>query len=419
MNKHSPGGGQNTYKLNPLFKDIKEYNKYLLSLICIFILVLTGIISYNYTNTSYAKWNSSVESNNILKLSVKVPNTDNSGANASEFAKTNVGTNGLELITHEIDDSLEVDERFATEYRYIGNDLDTNYVWFNCSDENNKNETTCERWRIIGIIPTDNTTGNVENRFKILREESLGDMYWNEEDDLANDWITSSLNTYLNTEYYNSIYDQDMIGPTKYYLGSGYNANDISLMWQYERIGSLFREGFVCGTNAPFQNDSDKKIALMNASDYFYIANGDYSTPIWNLENIWMLNQTLIADLCAVDGNHTDIVCYQEKHSVYPVVTLASTVVVTGGDGSYDAPYELSMMKNTFSFMINDTEYYAYEGMRWDKWIKSNFNGNNFIINEEGCITTIDGSPILLNTSWGVYATDEVQEDHYVFETIS
>ena len=66
------GGGQNTYKINPLFKDIKEYNKYLLSLICIFILVLTGIISYNYTNTSYAKWNSSVESNNILKLSVKI-----------------------------------------------------------------------------------------------------------------------------------------------------------------------------------------------------------------------------------------------------------------------------------------------------------------------------------------------------------
>ena len=31
---------------------IKEYNKYLLSLIGIFVLLLTGIISYNYTNTS-------------------------------------------------------------------------------------------------------------------------------------------------------------------------------------------------------------------------------------------------------------------------------------------------------------------------------------------------------------------------------
>ena len=82
INKHSYGeGGFNTYKINPLFKDVKEYNKYLLSLIGIFVLLLTGIISYSYTNISYAKWSSSIESKNVLKLSVKVSNTDKSGAN--------------------------------------------------------------------------------------------------------------------------------------------------------------------------------------------------------------------------------------------------------------------------------------------------------------------------------------------------
>ena len=80
MNKYSTGGGQNTRKINPLFKDIKEYNKYLLSLIGIFVLLLSGIISYNYTNTSYAKWSSSVESKNIIKLHAK-SNLDESGAN--------------------------------------------------------------------------------------------------------------------------------------------------------------------------------------------------------------------------------------------------------------------------------------------------------------------------------------------------
>ncbi len=64
-----------------LFKDIKEYNKYLLTLICCSILLLTGIISYTITN-SYAKWNDTKSSNNILKLGVKSPNIDNSGANA-------------------------------------------------------------------------------------------------------------------------------------------------------------------------------------------------------------------------------------------------------------------------------------------------------------------------------------------------
>ena len=75
------GGGQNTRKINPLFKDVKEYNKYLLSLIGIFVLLLTGIISYNYTNTSYAKWSSSIESKNTIKVYVKIPNLDESGAN--------------------------------------------------------------------------------------------------------------------------------------------------------------------------------------------------------------------------------------------------------------------------------------------------------------------------------------------------
>ncbi len=47
------------------------------------MLLLSGIISYNYTNTSYAKWSSSVESKNVLKLYVKSNNVnlDTSGAN--------------------------------------------------------------------------------------------------------------------------------------------------------------------------------------------------------------------------------------------------------------------------------------------------------------------------------------------------
>ena len=70
----------NKDKYSFLFKDVKEYNKFLLALICCSILVLIGIISYTVTN-SYAKWSSSYTSNNTLKLSVKLPNIDKSGAN--------------------------------------------------------------------------------------------------------------------------------------------------------------------------------------------------------------------------------------------------------------------------------------------------------------------------------------------------
>ncbi len=78
INKYSLG--RDTSKVALLFKDIKDCNKYLLSLIGIFVLLLSGIISYNYTNTSYAKWSSSIESNKTIRLYIK-SNLDTSGAN--------------------------------------------------------------------------------------------------------------------------------------------------------------------------------------------------------------------------------------------------------------------------------------------------------------------------------------------------
>ena len=49
-----------------------------------------------------------------------------------------------------------------TEYRYRGASP-KNYVTFN-------NEV----WRIIGVFPTDDGTGKIENRIKIIRNESIG-----------------------------------------------------------------------------------------------------------------------------------------------------------------------------------------------------------------------------------------------------
>ena len=67
--------------INPLFKDVKEYNKYLLSLIGVFTILVTGIISYSFTNISYAKWSDTKLSNNVLKFGVKSLKLDESGAN--------------------------------------------------------------------------------------------------------------------------------------------------------------------------------------------------------------------------------------------------------------------------------------------------------------------------------------------------
>ncbi len=325
-----------------------------MSLVGILFLVVTGVISYNLTNASYAKWSSSVESKNIIKLSVK------SGMDATEFATKTVGTNGLEQITHEIDNTLQVDNKFATEYRYRGGDsVVKNYVTFN-------NET----WRIIGVIPTEDTNGNIENRFKIIRDTSIGNKSWNTTQDTTtnsyNNWVTGTLNTYLNNDYYNTLNTdaKNMIGTTKYYLG-GYSDSKMTsdVMWQYERKNDANRSGYYYGTNPVIQSDASKKIAIMYASDYGYgasknctnnLSDYDYdstnckTTNNWldKSQHTWLLPQSSVNSRNAFFVYSTGLVNNGNGVSdgglaVRPVLSLSSNVKISGGKGTSDKPYQL------------------------------------------------------------------------------
>ena len=74
----------------------------------------------------------------------------------------NKDNSGLYTITHAKDSTLQIgNDKDITEYRYRGASP-KNYVNFN-------NET----WRIIGIFPTDDGTGKIENRIKIVRNENI------------------------------------------------------------------------------------------------------------------------------------------------------------------------------------------------------------------------------------------------------
>ncbi|MDY5874428.1 MAG: hypothetical protein SPK36_06555, partial [Bacilli bacterium] len=84
--------------------------------------------------------------------------------------------------------------------RYIGADP-SNYVYFNCSDYNNPTADTCELWRIIGVF--NNVTkgdGTKENLVKIIRDESIGNIAW--DDNNVNDWSTATLQQNLNSGTY-------------------------------------------------------------------------------------------------------------------------------------------------------------------------------------------------------------------------
>ena len=106
--------------------------------------------------------------------------------------------------------------------RYFGSNPN-NYVYFNCSDYSNQSDSTCEKWRIIGVF--NNITkadGTKENLVKIIRMDSIGSFAWdykengvgtstsNHEDKGSNDWSDSQLMMMLNpTDYLKSGYTID------------------------------------------------------------------------------------------------------------------------------------------------------------------------------------------------------------------
>ena len=79
------------------------------------MLLLTGLVSYNYTNSSYAKWSSSDNSNNTLKVSIK-SNLDKSGANVPKLTSNMI--------------PVYYDEANAVWKKADSNNLDKNNKWY-------------------------------------------------------------------------------------------------------------------------------------------------------------------------------------------------------------------------------------------------------------------------------------------------
>jgi len=242
------------------------------------------------------------------------------GADTLIKLTNNQNDSGLYTITHPADSTLQIGATESViEYRYRGASP-KNYVTFN-------NET----WRILGVFPTDDGTGKIENRIKIIKDQSIGNKSWdngttaynytkndnlmllqdknkskveyleksNEYDVIglakpdatpfSNNWTTATLNAELNTTYLNSLdsTSKSMIGNTKYYLG-GYNGwvngqgfTQTSVqMYTYERkIQNTTSNEFYNGTNP---NSWIGKLGLMYVSDYGYASSNCENKRIYN-----------------------------------------------------------------------------------------------------------------------------------------
>ena len=264
----------------------------------------------------------------------------------------NKDSSGLYTITHPADNTLQIgNDKDITEYRYRGASP-KNYVTFN-------NEV----WRILGVFPTDDGTGNIENRIKLIKDQSIGNKYWNTNG--SNNWARpATLNTELNTTYLNSLDStaQTMIETAKYYLG-GYKSSLITSvdMYNYER--KISGSSYYYGSNP---NSWTGKLGLMYASDYGYASDVCETKALYNssssndlracnttnwLYNIkvheWLLPQYAGNSDGAFD---VDAVGYASDYSVgnyqfvvRPVLYLTSSTKITGGTGTSTDPYTLGL----------------------------------------------------------------------------
>ena len=180
--------------------------------------------------------------------------------------------------------------------RYIGANPN-NYVYFNCSDYSNQSDSTCEKWRIIGVFKNmTKEDGSKADLVKIVRESSLGDYYWDYKNNGvgtstigngSNDWTDSQLMMMLNpTDYLKSGYTidnnivKDSNGQAIYQnMGSYYNGTsgckpvDIA-------SGADFRCASIDFTSTGLKNDSSRNAIesvvwnLGGTADYKSSSNG-------------------------------------------------------------------------------------------------------------------------------------------------
>ena len=255
---------------------------------------------------------------------------------------SNAGNSGLYTITHPADTTLQIGATESiTEYRYRGASP-KNYVTFN-------NEV----WRILGVFPTDDGTGKIENRIKIIKNQSIGNKKWDTGN--SNNWARpATLNTELNTTYLNSLDStaKSMIGNTKYYLG-GYNNNlqiQKDVMYQYERK-----------TNGSIPNSWVGKIAIMYASDYGYAVSDECTQNLTDYENDtcknnnWLfkgIDEWTLLRFASISygvfgvGSGGYVSSYgvsDNPYGVRPVLYLISSAKITGGNGTIGSPYTLGL----------------------------------------------------------------------------
>ena len=308
-------------------------------------------VDINYDGTVYLN-NCKVDNEDVVDDNNEVYVYGNLYATTSLLKKTNAKsiTTYTDGNTHEMytfDHEATEQTPALTDYRYIGNEP-YNYVKFNGD----------ETWRIIGVFDVEDGEGNWDRRVKLI-SESIGKKAWNS--NASNDWVTATLQTYLNGtndgDYYKNINDncKNMIATTKYYLG-GIHTYLISAagLYSYERGTNVYSER---------SNYWIGKIALMYPSDDFFTYaldvydecyNNSYSCTD-NSTSGWIYKEGILQHTLTTGYNNSYLNfrihtsgnltsgSANNAQNTRPVLYLKPNVKIKSGDGTIDNPYEFEL----------------------------------------------------------------------------
>jgi hypothetical protein len=232
-----------------------------------------------------------------------------------------------------LDDSTTYTSSTIKEYRYTGANPN-NYIYYNCTDLSDV--STCEVWRILGIYNVNN-----ESRIKIINTNSNTSYAWDTNG--GSSFNTSTLNSYLNGDYYNSLSTdaRNQIENATYYLG-GADSLDINSKEMY-------------GDEKTATEYISTNVGLMTLSDYSFASGINDTTLISGISSLnasnwlykgldeWLINKDSSGAVyyIASDGSISTGTVTSE-YLIRPVVYLASNIKITGGNGSSASPYQLS-----------------------------------------------------------------------------
>ncbi len=255
-------------------------------------------------------------------------------------------------------EELKFDNTKDNNLRYVGTNPN-NYVRFNN-----------ELWRIIGVFNNiENGSGTKETRIKLIKATPYNtSMTW--DSNRKNVWSNASLQKELNGTYLDSIESasKTMISDAVWNLGGSSTNNDVTASMFYER-----ERGTTVYSNRP--TEWTGKIGLMYPSDYGYATSGGSTTNReacldidlyhWYYSssnnypdcynNDWLYSSsynqwTLTPYASSSNGafrvnSHGSVFIYSANNTngVSPALYLNSNVKISGGSGTEESPYTLSL----------------------------------------------------------------------------